>query len=116
MPLDDLIDRADKRVYERRGQKRRIYRLNWGKLLSLEREFLSEAIMANFSTNGACLRIARRIVIPPFFLLYNDNSGDIFEGEVIWRMGSDLGARLATTTHRDRSAVARRMREKFYIL
>ena len=62
------------------------------------------------------MRIMRGVIIPPSFLLYSDNSGAVFQGEVIWRVGSDLGARLATTTDRDLFAVATRMREKYYEL
>ncbi len=114
MPHDDLKARSHERGLERRSHKRRIYRLNWGKILSPHYDFLSESIIANFTSQGACLRIMRDVDIPHSFLLYWDNSEAVFEGVIIWRMGPELGARLATTPDRERSAVARRMREKYY--
>lgn len=113
---DSRLSNATENIYERRSDKRRLRRLNWGKTLNINDEFLSECIIANSSRNGACLRILRFVYIPQYFLLYIDNSSVIFEGEVIWRNGRELGCKLSDRPCRAKSTVIRRMRDRYYEL
>lgn len=115
MPCDYKISLLGK-VVERRGERRRVTRLNWGKTLSIKNEFLSECLIANLTSQGACLRIVRYVDIPGFFLLYEDASGIVRQGEVIWRKGLSVGCRFTLMPIGARIAVARRMRAKYYSL
>jgi hypothetical protein len=113
--VPDGIDREPAEfLSERRGEKRRQKRLGWGKTLSIQNEFLSECMIANLTSKGACLRIARRVFIPRYFLLYDDNTGVVLEGEVIWRKDMELGCKISATSHIARAAIANRMRAKYY--
>jgi hypothetical protein len=102
--------------YERRGEKRRLQRLNWGKTLTLGDEFLSECLIVNLTGKGACLRIARPVYVPRFFLLFIDYSGALFEGEAIWRHGAQLGCKLVESSHANGAIIARHMCGKYYAL
>lgn len=114
MVLESLDTGKDSPYLERRSERRLIKRMNWGKTLSIRSEFLSECQIANQTSKGACLRIARRVHIPRFFLLYNDNSGVILEAEVIWRRGMDLGCQFAGKPNKSRAELARRMCARYY--
>lgn len=100
--------------FERRGERRRLQRLNWGKVITIREAFLSECIIANLTSKGACLRIMQEVHIPDYFLLYIDVSGAVLEGGVIWRHGYELGCKFADAPYIATSALSRRMRAKYY--
>lgn len=101
---------------DRRGEKRRIAHLKWGKALDCADRFLCECVLSNRTRGGACLRLARNITLPQKFQLYDDDSDEIFDAQVIWRRGGEIGCRLSLTPRTDKAPVARRMRERYYAL
>lgn len=114
MVLNDIDTYLYGSYLERRGEKRLIKRLQWGKILTVRNEFLSECLIANQASTGACLRIARQVHIPSLFILYDDNTGVIHEGEVIWKKGLDLGCKFAGKPRDARTVLARRMCSRYY--
>lgn len=99
---------------ERRSEKRRLQRLNWGKTLSIGEVFISECLITNLTGRGAGLHIVRQVNIPRYFLLYVDFSSAVFEAELIWRNGAALGCKLAEPLQSARSTVVKRMRTRYY--
>lgn len=114
MVLDHIDISMDESYLERRVEKRLIKRLRWGKMLSIRNELLSECLIANQTSKGACLRIARYVYIPRLFILYDDCTGALHEGEVIWKKGMDLGCKFAGKPRNARTVTARRMCSKYY--
>lgn len=109
------VDRSmDLSYLERRSERRLIKRLNWGKMLSIRNEFLSECLITNQTSMGARLRIARHVDIPRVFLLFDDNTRGIFEGETIWRTGRDLGCKITGKPHEAHADLVRRMCSRYY--
>lgn len=110
----DIMRISHRHNHERRREKRRIQRLNWGKTLSISEVFISECVITNLTVKGAGLHIVRQVNIPRYFLLYVDLSSAVFEAELIWRNGAALGCKLAEPHHSARSAVVRRMQTRYY--
>jgi hypothetical protein len=101
---------------DRRGEKRRTARLKWGKALDCADRFLCECVLNNRTSEGACLRLARNITIPQRFQLYEDDSGEIYEAQVVWRRGGEIGCRLAPAPTENKPRVAQRMRGQYYAM
>jgi len=101
---------------DRRRERRRITHLKWGKALDCADRFLCECVMCNRTTGGACLRLARNIVLPTKFQLFDDDSGAIFDAQVVWRRGGEIGCRLSLSPNSDKTRLARRMRQRYYAL
>lgn len=101
---------------DRRRENRRPCRLRWGKALDLHNLFLTECLVVNRTLGGARLRLARNIVVPPRFQLFEDDTGDISAADVVWRRAHDLGCRLAPTPSQEKRATIDRMRARYYAL
>lgn len=111
---DDFNTHIDGSYPERRGEKRLIKRLKWGKILSIRNEFISECQIANQTSAGARLRVIKLVYIPRLFILFDDNTEALLEGEVIWRNGMELGCKLSAQPPKARCVIARRMCSRFY--
>ena len=114
MSASNIYDLCHRHRLERRGEKRRIQRLNWGKTLSINEIFLCECVISNLTSKGAGLHLMRQVYIPRFFLLYVDISCALYEAELIWRNGATLGCKLAVSLQGARSPVIRRMQARYY--
>lgn len=101
---------------DRRREKRRRVRLNWGKALNVAERFLCDCLIVNRSAGGARLRLARRIALPKTFLFFDDVAGALYAAEVVWRQGELVGCLLAREPLRDRKEVVKRMANRYYAL
>ncbi len=101
---------------ERRREKRREVRLNWGKALDVSDRFLCDCVVMNRSHGGARLRLARRIVLPASFHFFDEAQSALFAGSVVWRQGDLIGCRLALEPFRDKEQVVKRMSGRYYAL
>ncbi|PPD45186.1 MAG: hypothetical protein CTY15_05245 [Methylocystis sp.] len=99
---------------ERRSEARRAARLRWGKTLDCAERFLSDCLIADRTSVGARLKLARNIGVPQRFQLFEDESGDLFAARVIWRRGSEIGCRLSAAGGNAR--IVQRMRSRCYAL
>lgn len=108
--------RLDDAPRERRREQRRAMRLKWGKTLDAADRFLCECVISNRNSGGACLRLARNITLPQKFQLFEDDKGELFDAQVVWRRGAEIGCRLSRTPTQDKARVVRRMRERYYAL
>ncbi len=102
---------------ERRITGRQRMRLRSGKLIRRDGQFLCECLVHNRSASGARLRLGIACELPAALYFYEDESGSLFEAAVRWRREREIGVRLGlctpTAVH---SAIAGRMRRKFYTL
>lgn len=101
---------------DRRGENRRAVRLQWGKALDCADRFLCECVLSNRTRDGACLRLARNITLPQKFQLYDDDSGALFDAQVVWRRGAEIGCRLSRAPTRNKPRLAQRMRGQYYAM
>lgn len=108
--------RLEESPSDRRNEKRRSARLRWGKALDGADRFLCECLVNNRTRGGACLRLARNVTLPRKFQLYEDDSGELYEAQVVWRRGAQIGCRLSLTPKPDKADVARRMRSRYYAM
>jgi hypothetical protein len=100
---------------DRRREKRRPVRLNWGKALDAGDRFLSECLIV-VRGGGVRIRLARVVAIPPRFQLFDDADGLLYAARLVWRRGQEAGCRLARQPIVDRPQVLRRMRGPYYAL
>lgn len=101
---------------ERRGESRRKARLRSGKALDERDRFLCDCIIADRSIDGACVRLARNIVLPQRFQLYDDVAGALFAAVIVWRRGAEVGCRLSRAPMPGKTQVVRRMSAPYYAL
>jgi hypothetical protein len=101
---------------ERRGECRRESRLKWGKALGDDDRFLCDCIFVNRTRAGARLRLARQIVLPVTFQLFEDDSDAVFSARVVWRLGSEIGCCVAGAPLRGKAQLVRRMCSRCYAL
>lgn len=101
---------------ERRGEARRPRRLKWGKTLDSDDRFLAECLVVNRTIGGACLQLARNIVLPTRFQLFEDDTGVISGAEVVWRRAQRIGCRVALTPTPGKQVIIDRMRARYYAL
>lgn len=106
---------ADENV-DRRVAPRRAQRLNWGKALDAADRFLCDCLIADRTQAGARLRLARNVVPPPAFQLFEEASGAIYAARIVWRRGSEIGCRLSRAPTPGKAQAARRMRSRNYAL
>lgn len=111
-----VFTRLDDSPRDRRGETRRAARLKWGKALDASDRFLCECVLSNRTSEGACLRLARNVTLPQRFQLYEDDSGALFDAQIVWRRGGEIGCRLARTPTPDKAGVAWRMRSRYYAM
>jgi len=108
--------RLEEAPRDRRREQRRGAHLKWGKTLDRADRFLCECVFANRTSGGARLRLARNIALPQKFQLYEDDSGNIFDAQIVWRRGGEIGCRLSRAPKQDKTRVVRRMQERCYAL
>jgi hypothetical protein len=101
---------------ERRSETRRPRRLRWGKTLDADDRFLAECLVVNRTMGGACLQLARNIVLPTRFQLFEDDTGVISGAEVVWRRAHRIGCRVALAPTPGKRAIIDRMRARYYAL
>lgn len=101
---------------DRRRENRRPCRLRWGKALDLNNRFLTECLVVNRTLGGARLRLARNIVVPTRFQLFEDDTGAISAAEVVWRRAHEIGCRVTPTPSQEKQAIIDRMRARYYAL
>ena len=101
---------------ERRREARRPRRLRWGKTLDADDRFLTECLVVNRTIGGARLHLARNIVLPTRFQLFEDDAGVISGAEVVWRRAHEIGCRLALTPTPGKQSIVDRMRARYYAL
>lgn len=102
---------------ERRREKRRAVRLNWGKALDAGDRFLSECLVVDRGVGGGIrLRLARVVAIPPRFQFFDDADGLLYAARLVWRRGQEVGCRLARQPTTDKQQTLRRMRGPYYAL
>lgn len=111
-----LYERIDSSPAERRQEKRRAVRLNWGKTLDGGDRFLCECLIVNRGDGGVRLRLARALVIPARFQLFDDGDGLLYAARLVWRRGQEVGCRLARAPTPGKPQVLRRMRGPYYAL
>jgi hypothetical protein len=99
---------------ERRQEKRRAVRLNWGKTLDAGDRFLSECLIVDRGGGGVRLRLARVVVLPSRFQLFDDADGLLYAARLVWRRGQEAGCRLARQPTPDKPQVLRRMKGPYY--
>lgn len=109
-------ERLSDKAPERRRDRRRDVRLNWGKALDLSERFLCDCRIVDRASGGVRLRLVRNIAPPPRFYLFDEAEGAVFAAQIVWRRGSDIGCRLSTSPLRDKVHVARRMKGRCYAL
>ncbi len=101
---------------DRRGKRRRSARLHSGKTLDRKDAFLCDCAIRDRTEGGARLTLARNIATPAQFLLYEDDSGDVYAAQVVWRRGADIGCRLSLAPLIGKAHVAQRMKTRCYAL
>lgn len=106
---------ADAHV-ERRGAERRISRLKWGKALDRADCFLCDCVIADRAKDGARLRLARHVVLPSLFQLFDEDSGEIYSAQIVWRRGVEIGCRLSPSASPGKAQAARRMKSRYYAI
>ncbi len=111
-----LYERIDPSPVDRRQKKRRAVRLNWGKALDSGDGFLCECIIVNRGDGGVRLRLARALVIPTRFQLFDDGDGMLYAARLVWRRGQEVGCRLARVPTLGKPQVLRRMKGPYYAL
>jgi hypothetical protein len=79
---------------ERRREARRPVHLQSGKILDRGERFLTEFLYRNRTEGGIRLRLARRVPLPRFILLYDDQRRALHAAKVIWQNGADAGCRM----------------------
>jgi hypothetical protein len=99
---------------ERRQDRRRGVRLNWGKALDASDRFLCECLVVNRSRGGARVRLARRIGLPLRFHFFDDAEKALYDARVVWRQGDLVGCRLALSPLRNKQEVVKRMSGRYY--
>jgi hypothetical protein len=106
---------ADANV-ERRVEPRRVSRLKWGKVLDGADRFLCDCVIADRAEDGARLRLARNLVLPPLFQLFDEDSGEIYAAQIVWRRGVEIGCRLSRSGAPSKAQAARRMKNRYYAI
>jgi len=111
-----IYDRTDPTPADRRREKRRIVRLNWGKALDGGDRFLCDCLIVNRGEGGVRLRLARALVVPARFQLFDDADGLLYAARLVWRRGQEVGCRLARVPTAGKPHVIRRMKGPYYAL
>lgn len=111
-----LQERLAEEADERRREKRRVVRLNWGKALDSGDRFLTECLVVNRGGDGVRLRLARSVTIPARFQLFDDADGLLYAARLVWRRGREAGCRLARVPVPGKPHVLRRMKGPYYAL
>jgi len=78
---------------EARASRRSRTRLRSAKIIDSANRFLSECRIHNRSSSGLRLVLARRVVLPDAFCVYEDETGQAYWVAVIWRRGAEIGVR-----------------------
>lgn len=115
---DNCVDytRLSDKPVDRRRESRRPRRLRWGKALDADNRFLTECLVVNRTAGGACLHLARNIILPARFQLFEDDTGAISAAEVVWRRRYEIGCRVAIAPSPEKQAIIDRMRARYYAL
>ena len=104
-------------VGDRRAGARQRTRLRSGKIVDGSGRFLTECLIANRSSIGGLLRLARTAMLPARILLFDDQSGEVLPAAVVWRRTGEAGVRfLPPDPSEHHRAVADAMRRKFYAM
>ncbi|MCX7900571.1 MAG: hypothetical protein N2444_10940 [Methylocystis sp.] len=101
---------------ERRADRRTTSRLRSGKALDCKDAFLCDCAIRNRTAGGACLQLSRNIAPPTQFLLFEDDSGDIYAARIVWRRGPLIGCRLSSAPLAGKTRVAQRMKSRYYTM
>lgn len=101
---------------ERRGEPRRVSRLRWGKALDGADRFLCDCVIADRAQGGVRLRLARNLVLPPLFQLFDEDSGAIYSARIVWRRGVEIGCRLSRSAASGKAQAVRRMKGRYYAI
>lgn len=110
------FERLSDAAPERRREKRRGARLNWGKALDPSGRFLCDCRVVNRTRDGLRLRLARKVALPAHFHFFDDVDGALFAARICWRRGDEVGCRLSPSPLRDMAGVAQRMQSRYYAL
>ncbi|MGJ0508728.1 MAG: PilZ domain-containing protein [Methylocystis sp.] len=111
-----LFERLSESAPERRREKRRGVRLNWGKALDVSERFLCDCRIVDRATGGARLHLVRNITPPARFYLFDEAEGAVYAALIVWRQGAEIGCRLSLSPLRDKAHVAQRMKGRYYAL
>ena len=88
----DERPRTDGRPDHRAAGRRRT-RLRSAKILDAANAFVCECLVHDRSASGLRLSLARNMGLPPYFRVYDDESGAVDTVETVWRRGAVLGVR-----------------------
>lgn len=108
------FERLSDAAADRRREKRRDVRLNWGKALDLSDRFLCDCRVVDRAPGGVRLRLARMIAAPTRFHFFDEAEGALYAAQVVWRRGAEIGCRLSMSPLRGKAHVARRMSGRYY--
>ncbi|WP_457798525.1 hypothetical protein [Methylocystis sp. S23] len=111
-----VFQRLAEKDADRRRAPRRVARLKWGKALDGDDRFLCDCLIADRAEAGARLKLARNIALPASFQLFDEESGAIYAGRVVWRRGVEIGCRLSPAATPGKARAARRMKSRYYAL
>jgi hypothetical protein len=111
-----FFERLSEAGPDRRREKRREVRLNWGKALDLSERFLCDCRIVDRVVGGVRLRLVRNISPPARFYLFDEAEGMLFSAQIVWRRGSDVGCRISLSPLRDKTFVVERMKARYYAL
>lgn len=101
---------------DRRLAPRRAARLKWGKTLDDRDRFLCDCVIADRTESGARLRLARNLVLPATFQLFDETNDAIYASRVVWRRGVEIGCRLSCAPTSGKTQIVRRMTSRHYAI
>lgn len=111
-----LFERLSEAAPDRRHDRRREVRLNWGKALDMNERFLCDCRIVDRAPGGVRLRLIRDISPPTRFYLFDEAEGALFAAHIVWRRGSDVGCRVSLSPLRNKTRVVMRMKARYYAL
>ncbi len=114
VPTYAVLSETQPKPIERRAETRRSARLQSGKVLNQQDQFLTEFSFRNRTSVGVQLRLAKRVCLPKLVKLYDDSGDALIAARVVWQRGADVGCRIKCASLVASEKLRSRLRGRYY--